>query len=115
MPDDELEVRKIKPPVVETIQPFPSPDRSGLPRYPEDFKRNTPTETFEALGKQRIPPMAAKSPIKRAFSLPNNQVMILTEDGNRIWFTPGEEHGDAELQADYRAFLAAGGKNEPGS
>jgi hypothetical protein len=110
---DEPEIKLPGERPITPIAPPPSPDRGPLPP-PEAFKRNTPAETFEAVGMPRVPPMAAKSPIKRAFSLKNNQVMVLTEDGNRIWLTPGEAHGDEELQAEYQAFLARGGKNEQG-
>jgi hypothetical protein len=65
----------------------------------------TPPPPLGDYNPPRIPPIGPKSPIARAFQLKNDRVMLLCEDGNRIWFTPGRDDGNPELQADYQEFL----------
>lgn len=70
--------------------------------------KETAQEAYAKLGIPRMAPLGKKSPIKAAYDLENHRVMVLTEDGNRIWFTPGVIEGNEELQTDYEEFMKKG-------
>jgi len=81
---------------------------------PPNLDPNPPKTPLEVALKgdrwKLLPPMGLSSRIAKAYSWKRNRVMVVMENGNRIWFTPGEPHGDEELQEDYQEFLKKGGK-----
>ena len=89
-------------------------DDEKIPEYavPPNLNPHPPQTPLEvALQGDRwkpIPPMGPPSQIAKAYRWKGNRVMVVMENGNRIWFTPGEPHGDEELQAAYLKFLNKG-------
>ena len=81
---------------------------------PPNLDPNPPKTPQEVAAKgdrwKLLPPMSLPSRIAKAYAWRGDRVMVVMENGNRIWFTPGELHGDEELQVDYQEFLKKGGK-----
>jgi len=78
---------------------------SETPPVVEVNTEETAQQAYVKLGIARLSFTASKSPIKAVYPLKHNRVMVLCEDGNRIWFTPGVDEGNAELQVDYQKFM----------